>query len=124
MSRAGKGHHQMTQQNIQISPITSTYKQEHTFKDIHRQGRKHNNADDLTQMPCQQSGRESHDDPVRKPSQMIRTVRLVGTAELYRLQLDDPVVGIIRRAKEMGMRPLDKSVKDNPWSVTKYGTNL
>ena len=77
-------------------------------------------------MPCQQSGRESHDDPVRKPSQMIRTVRLIGnktTAELYRLQLDDPLVGIIRRAKEMGMRPLDKSVKDNPKSVTKCGTN-
>ena len=107
----------MTQKNIQISPITSTYKQEHTFKDIHRRERKHNNADALTRVPCQQSGRESHDDPVRKPTQMIGTVWLVGnitTAELYRLQLNDPVVGIILRVKEMGKRPLDMSVKDNP----------
>ena len=38
------------------------------------------------------------------------------TAELYKLQLDDPVVSIILKAKEMGKRPLDKSVKDNPKS--------
>ena len=116
VSRAGKGHHQMTQKNIQISPITSIYKQEHTFKDIHRRGRKHINANALTQMPCQQCGRDSHDDPVKEPSQMIRTIQLVGdrsTAELYKLQLNDPVVGIILKAKEMGV---DKSVKDNPKS--------
>ena len=50
---------------------------------------------------------------------MIGTIRLVGdrtTAELYKLQLNDPVVGIILKAKEMGKRPLDKSVKDNPKS--------
>ena len=40
----------------------------------------------------------------------------VGTAELYRLQLDDPVVGILLTAKEIGKRPLEKSVKDNPKS--------
>ena len=106
-------------QTIQVSPITSTYKEEHTFKDIHRRGRKHSNADALSQMLCQQCGRESHDNPVRKPSQMIGSVWLVGdktTAELYRLQLNDPVLGIILKAKEMGKRPLDKSVKDNPKS--------
>ena len=58
-------------------------------------------------MPCQQCGRESHDDPVSW---------LVGnktTAELYKLQLDDTVVGIILKTKEMGKRPLDKSVKQS-----------
>ena len=60
-----------------------------------------------------------HDDPVREPRQMIGTVWLVGhktTAELYKLQLDDPVVGIVLKAKEIGKRPFDKTVKDNPKS--------
>ena len=50
---------------------------------------------------------------------MTETVWMVvdkTTAELYKLQLDDPVVGIILKAKEMGKRSLDKSVKDNPKS--------
>ena len=119
MSQAGKCHHQRTQQTTQVSPITSTstYKEEHTFKDIHSRGRKHNNADVLTQMSCQQRCQERHDDPVRKPSQVIGTVQLVGdktTAELYQLQLDDPVVGIILKAKEMGKRPLQQVSKRQP----------
>ena len=36
--------------------------QEYTFKVINRRERKHNNADALSLMPCQQCGRENHDD--------------------------------------------------------------
>ena len=70
-------------------------------------------------MPCQQCGRESHDHSVIESIQTIETVQLVGdrtTAELYKLQLDDPVVGAILRAKEIGKRPPDQSVNDNPKS--------
>ena len=38
------------------------------------------------------------------------------TEELYKLQLDDLVVGIILKAKEIGKSLFDKSIKDNPKS--------
>ena len=62
-------------------------------------------------MPCQQCGRDSYDDQVKESVQMIGTVRLVGnktTAELYKLQLDDPVVRIILKAKEETIRQVNK----------------
>ena len=93
--------------------------QEYNFKVIHRRGKKHSNADALSRMPCQQCGRESHDHSVIEAIQTIGTVQLVGdrtSAELYKLQLDDPVVGAILRAKEIGKRPPDQSVNDNPKS--------
>ena len=36
--------------------------EEYDFNIIHRPGLKHNNADALSRMPCQQCGRQSHAD--------------------------------------------------------------
>ena len=34
--------------------------QEFDFSSVHRQGRKHNNADSLSRLPCHQCGHDSH----------------------------------------------------------------
>ena len=87
--------------------------QEFQFTLIHRPGKKHNNADALSRIPCRQCGRLSHSltstmVPPVQDELIVSAVNLAGghTAEEVRqAQLSDECVGEILQAKEIEKRP-------------------
>ena len=83
--------------------------QEFDFTIIHRPGKKHSNADALSRLPCQQCGRNGHQDVV-EPTQdhtLLCTVRVMGQPDvnLRDAQLSDPDVGPILTGMECGQKP-------------------
>ena len=87
--------------------------QEYNFSIEHRRGRKHNNADALSRLPCRQCGREQHymmPDAAPEPiaiDAVITTESLGGRSpeEIRQLQLQDPVLGPVLRALEGKQKP-------------------
>ena len=84
--------------------------QELDFETIHRQGKKHTNADALSHLPCRQSGRKSHQD---KPMTAVAAMSLQpppdglseGLSEgLHDVQLADPTLRPLLRGKEAGSK--------------------
>ena len=83
--------------------------QEYQFTIIHRPGRKHNNADALSRMPCRQCGRSE--------VELVATIRadnIIGgysLDDMHRMQMEDHVVGQILQAKESGPKPMSNYAK-------------
>ena len=74
--------------------------QEFQFAIVHRPGRKHNNADALSRIPCKQCGRSED-----KLIATISTDDIIGgysLGDMRQLQMDDDFVGKILQAKEAG----------------------
>ena len=80
--------------------------QEFNFTIVHRRGRKHNNADALSRLPCRQCGRNSH---LGQEELVINTTAIQSPlvpAELLRnAQLEDPSLGPLLRGKQHGCKP-------------------
>ena len=83
--------------------------QEYDFTIQHRQGRKHSNADAIFRIPCDQCGRDSHQETpsVTKEPVFIRTVTLNSRtpSELQNLQKTDPNIGPILTAFQQEQKP-------------------
>jgi len=88
--------------------------QEYQFTIVHRQGKKHANADALSRLPCTQCGRESHQTvepagnvlclwsaPAAAESEMGNDA----TRGLREAQLSDPGTALVLRAKERDCKP-------------------
>ena len=80
--------------------------QEFDFSILHRQGKKHTNADSLSRLPCRQCGRETHGEVVT-----IATTQLSAVEDLRELQLSDPVIGPVFKSKLQNVHPPDSELK-------------
>ena len=83
--------------------------QEFDFTILHRPGKRHGNADALSRLPCQQCGRDQHQDtiePTEDPTHLC-TVSMMGQDDisLRDAQLSDPDVGPILTGMECGQKP-------------------
>ena len=81
--------------------------QEFTFTTVHRQGRKHTNADALSRLPCTQCSRKSHEfDASATCSMVAEDVNDIDESHpSYRAQREDPIISPILAAKEANKRP-------------------
>ena len=91
--------------------------QEYQFTIVHRQGKKHTNADALSRLPCTQCGRESHQtaefplDVSAVSPTSFHLARDNGSQDdshpqnLREAQLSDPGIKFVLRAKESNDRP-------------------
>ena len=91
--------------------------QEYQFTIVHRQGKKHANADALSRLPCTQCGRESHQtmEPTMNVSCLSSALSSSVAAEsntdrdtardLQKAQLSDPSTAFVLRAKEKECKP-------------------
>ena len=82
--------------------------QEYDFSIIHRQGRKHINADALSHIPCTQCGRDSH---LKEPIPSVAVVSLTSGEDMTKVQLEDEVIGPVLKAKLKGEKPSDSQTK-------------
>ena len=86
--------------------------QDYQFTITHRPGRKHNNADALSRLPCQQCGRTWH--TLEKPISTISTTGVTGgysNQEMRDLQLNDASIGQLLLAKETDQKPSQDQAK-------------
>ena len=92
--------------------------QEFNFEIVHRQGRKHGNADAMSRMPCVQCGRDDHDDDntVAVVSQ-VASLEQKTSKELRTSQLEDPTVGYILKAREADQKPSTEELKGKSMAV-------
>jgi hypothetical protein len=84
--------------------------QEYNFTSDHRQGRKHSNADALSQRPCQENCSHCHKVEDRAEITYIRAITTVAAAgwdpaALLTEQLDDTDIRPIMQEPETGKRP-------------------
>ena len=90
--------------------------QEFQFTIVHRPGRKHNNADALSRIPCRQCGRTSHvvagptiipmqESPEELPVSGVDLTDGHTTQDLRQAQLSDHCIGKILQAKEVEDKP-------------------
>ena len=77
--------------------------QELDFEIVHRQGRRHSNADALSRLPCPQCKRHSHDDDCTVLA--VDFSAGLSTQELAQLQLCDDVLAPVVKAMEKGDKP-------------------
>jgi hypothetical protein len=75
--------------------------QEFDFSIVHRPGKKHQNADALSRLPCQQCGRDSHSEDVP----VVALTSFVGGENLGKLQEEDASMGLLIQAKLHGEKP-------------------
>ena len=92
--------------------------QEFDFEICHRPGKKHQNADAMSRIPCRQCGRSSHETgsvenlsvgAVTLPHETTLQERT--PAEIRTLQLQDDSIGFIMTALESGQKPTSVDVK-------------
>lgn len=78
--------------------------QEYHFDIVHHHGRKHQNADTLSRLPCKQCGRDSHQ--TAEPELAVQTV-ISGQsiAAVRQSQLDDTSIGFVLQAVKNGQKP-------------------
>ena len=104
--------------------------QEYQFTIVHRQGKKHANADALSRLPCPQCGRESHTSPTDAVvKNVLRVVAGPSSASpsgdgdpqpnLRDAQRSDPNIAFILKAKESNTRPSADETKAQSWEVRK-----
>ena len=80
--------------------------QEFDFEIVHRQGKKHTNADALSRMPCRQCGRDDEQDQtIVGAVEPGNTLQPRTTQELRTLQLQDDTIRPVIEAKENDQRP-------------------
>ena len=105
--------------------------QEYTFTIVHRPGRKQQNADALSRMPCSQCGRDSHGEnqptdesvcaidggEVRTDQRLPGPLQMRSKTELRRLQTEDEEIGYVLRAKESGSKPTKDELKGKSLAV-------
>ena len=81
--------------------------QELNFEVMHRRGTAHGNADSLSQLPCRQCGRTSHDTTTRAEISAL-TLQLPPSQvsdSLRQLQLADAALAPLLQGKEVGIKP-------------------
>ena len=79
---------------------------EYNFTIILRPGRKHGNNDaTLSRQPCQQHGRIDHSTSAIIAHVTDKVLYEVTEAQIQALQLDDPSIGMVLRAKESNDKP-------------------
>ena len=84
--------------------------QEYDFEIVHRQGRRHTNADVLSRLPCRQCGQEDH-----SPAIIAATpIMPVGCQleELRTAQLADTDIALALQAKQADQRPRGDQLKE------------
>ena len=92
--------------------------QEYNFQIVHRQGRLHGNADAMSRRPCNQCGRQDH-----IPNEEDLDVYLVQQnsgdtdQDFRKLQLDDPSIGFVFKAKEENKLPSLEVIKGQSLST-------
>ena len=88
--------------------------QEYHFHIVHRPGLKHNNADAMSRIPCQQCGRQNHEtEPginvvnsvVTTQTQSHKSFQGYSTTELRQLQWQDTSVGFVLKSYEGNCKP-------------------
>ena len=82
--------------------------QEYDFSIIHRQGRKHTNADALSRIPYTQCGRGNH---LEEAIPSVAVVFLTSVEDLTKLQLEDEVIGPVLKARLEGEKPSESQIK-------------
>jgi len=83
--------------------------QEYQFTIIHRPGRKHNNADALSRLPCRQCGRNE-----MELIAAISSTNSIGghtLNDLRELQMEDSIIGLLLRARETDQKPSNNFAK-------------
>lgn len=95
--------------------------QEFDFEICHRPGKKHQNADALSRIPCSQCGRETHEDTTLEhlQEQSIGALQELekpvltekSKEEIHEYQLQDDCIGFILQAKEKSQKPSLEDVK-------------
>ena len=86
--------------------------QEYDITIAHQPGRKHQNADTLSQQPCNQCGRENHFNNIVIAAKKLTTILTEkSTAKSRKIQLDDGPVGFMLKAVEKGEQPNSDDVR-------------
>ena len=83
--------------------------QELEFEIVHRKGSRHNNADALSRLPCQQCGRKNHFDTVSTSEisvMSLKVPKIPSVQNIREAQLEDSTLGMILRGKESGQKPV------------------
>ena len=97
--------------------------QEFNFEIRHRPGKKHQNTDALSRIPCSQCGRETHEDmPVDHDYLQEQSIGALqelekpalkekSKEEIRKYQLQDDCIGFILQAKEKSQKPSSEDAK-------------
>ncbi len=80
--------------------------QEFNFSIVHHPGKRHGNADSMSQRPCTQCGQDSHEDPPESTASVSTgPIADMSSADLRQLQLEDGLTSLLLQAVEKGEKP-------------------